>query len=292
MAVYDYNGNAVQAVYNIDGEQLHVVYDKDGNIISGELVPDWENYSISNLFNYPLTKMQGFAVYDGKIAQVREDYSLHIIDISTGTLIKEVTMDMGHGNSCQFSDVFYDAEDEFPLFYIRNDGVWVYRIVDTSSTLIRKYSFPLEAIYTYVAGFGIDNENKLFYTASYTEGNYETKTGLLCICKWDMDDVTNNGDGTYSMALLDTNTFTWFDKYEAVQGCCFRDGYFFIDSGYTGTTSQDIVLVDAETLSIAHNITLGRGNETEGCAWISADSMIVGQKNNTYTYRKIQFDMV
>ena len=291
MSIYNKSGTSINEAYSIDGDLLNTAYDMDGTVVwvRGEI--DYESYETSTLFRYPQSSMQGFAIYKSKIAQVKENSALHIIDIETGTKTKDVSMDMGHGNSCQFSDEFYDESDEFPLFYIRNDGVWVYRIVGTSSTLIKKYSFSASIIGTYVAGFGIDSVNRRFYTASYTEGTYQSKTGLMRICSWDMDDETDNGDGTYSFELLDSNDFSWFDRFDAVQGCCFYNGYFFISCGLNGT-QQYVVAVDPVTLTIAHLITYSGTQETEGCAWLNYNTLVVGQKVSTYTYRKITFDIV
>lgn len=288
MAIYSKNGSQLSACYDLDGQSLNVAYDVNGAEAWAVGDIDYSNYEESTLFNYPVSSMQGFAIYGGKIAQVRENSALRIIDAQTGENLKSVSMDMGHGNSCQFSSVFYSSNDEFPLFYIRNTGVWVYRIQGTSSTLIKKYSFSADIIGTYVAGFGIDDDNNIFYTASYTEGTYQTKTGLMRICSWDMTDETDNGDGTYSFALIDSNDFSWFDRFDAVQGCCFYNGYFFISCGLNGT-AQYVVAIDPDTLGIAHLISYSGTQETEGCAWLNDDTLIVGQKVNTYTYKKIVF---
>lgn len=297
MAIYGISGNALTRAYSKSGN-VNIAYNRSGSVVfsDGETpeTPEWDytSYAISDLFQYGIAKAQAFAIYDGKIAQVREDDSLHIVDIETQTSLKHVTMDMGHGNSCQFSNEFYDVSDEFPLFYIRNSGIWVYRIVGTDSTLIRKYKFPTSDVYTYVAGFGVDSPNRRIYTVSYTEGDYITKTGQLCICKYDMDNIIDNGDGTCTMTLLRRNTFPWFDRYNAVQGCCYKNGYLFVATGYTGNSNQDIVMIDKRTLSIVNTISLGQGNEIEGCGWVDNDYMIVGQKINYLTYKKIEFNEV
>ena len=290
MSVYTVNGTQLSSVYGVEGNSLERAYDVSGNVVYNKAEPQWDydNYSVSDLFTYTGNKMQGFAIYNGKIAQAREDYALYIIDLATHTKLKEVSMDFGHGNSCQFSDEFYDPNDEFPLFYIRNSGVWVYRIVDTSSTLIMKSGFPAESIGTYVAGFGVDSENGRMYTASYTEGDYISKTGQMRVCVWDMNDVTDNGDNTYTMELIDSNDFEWFTSFDAVQGSCYHDGYFFIGSGYSSASRQAVVLVDINTLEISHVVQLS-GSELEGCAWVNNDYMIVGQSPTNIVYRKVEF---
>lgn len=292
MSVYNASGVQLSALYDLGGEDAERAYDISGDqVFSKAPVPqpgyDYDSYTISNIFSYSQSNMQSFAVYGGKIAQVKQTDAIHILDIATGTKLKEVAMNTGHGNSSQFSDEFYAQGDEFPLFYVRNDGVWVYRITGTTSTLVKKLAFSADIIGTYVAGFGIDNANRRFYTASYTTGDYISKDGLLRICVWDMDDVTDQGDGVYSMALLDSNDLTWFDTYEAVQGCCYRDGYFFIACGY-GTGQQYVVLVDTDTLTITHRVSL-TGAEIEGCGWYGDEYLIVGQGPNSIAYKKITF---
>lgn len=297
MPVYDINGN-VSTVYDIDGNELDYAYDGDGNVIYTKSSPvppvdpkyDFDRYTVTDLFNYGLSNSQAFAVYDGKIAQVKQSNAIHIIDIQTGTKIKEVAMATGHGNSCQFSDEFYEEDDEFPLFYVRNDGVWMYRINGTSSELIKKYAFSSSIIGTYVAGFGVDSNNKRFYTLSYSEGDYSTKTGLLRICVWDMDDETDNGNGTYSFGLLDTKDLTWFDKYQAIQGCCYHDGYLFVATGQANP--QKVAIIDVSNLTIEHTLSFSSGGEIEGCAWVGNDYMIVGQNPNSITYKKVEFATV
>lgn len=290
MSVYKINGEELSTIYGISGDSLEQGYDISGSVVFRKSAPerDYSNYTVSPMFTYSGNKMQGFAIYDGKIAQAREGYALYIIDIETQTKLKEVSMDFGHGNSCQFSNEFYAEDDEFPLFYIRNDGVWVYCITGTSSTLIRKYSFPAEIIGTYVAGFGVDSDNMRMYTASYTQGDYITKTGQMRICAWDMSDVAEVDSNTYTMTLIDSNDFEWFTNYDAVQGCCYHDGYFFIGCGYTTASRQDIVLVDVSTLEIAHVVELN-GSEVEGCSWVNDDYMVVGQNPTNITYRKVEF---
>lgn len=291
MGVYSKTGNAINSVYSKGGILLNIAYAISGAVVYRRGTIDYSDYEESTLFRYAQSNMQGFAYFNGKIAQVKEGSALQIIDISTGEKLKDVTMDMGHGNSCQFSTEYYADDDEFPLFYVRNEGVWVYRITDTTSTLIKKYSFSPDIIGTYVAGFGIDDANRRFYTASYTEGTYQSKTGLMRICSWDMDNEVDNHDGTFSFALIDSNDFSWFDRFDAVQGCCFYNGYFFISCGLNGTI-QYVVAVNPSTLVIDHLITYSGTQETEGCAWIDFDTLIVGQKVNTYTYKRLVFSIV
>lgn len=291
MAIYSLNGETVNSAYDVDGEELSSAYDIEGNLLFTQEQKhyNYDDYTVSDMFAYQQTNTQSFAVYKGVIAQVRQTDAIHLIDISTHQKIRAVAMDTGHGNSCMFSDEFYEEDDEFPLFYVRNANVWVYRIVGTSSTLIKKYSFYSGIIGTYVAGFGADFESRRFYTASYTEGDYETKTGLLRICVWDMDDVTlvDASDNKYSLGLIESKDLTWFDRFEAVQGCCYHDGYLFIACGY-GAGQQYVVLVNTSTLQIDHVISL-TGEEIEGCAWVDNEYLIAGLGPKFIAYKKVTF---
>lgn len=290
--IYDKDGRSLSDAFDLTGS-LDVAYDVNGNIVFQRSGPsqqwDYTSYTVSSFFNYPQTNLQGFAVYGNTIAQVREGDSLKLIDLDTKTLIRSVSMNMGHGNSCQFDSVFYNPSDEFPLFYVRNDGIWIYRITGTSSTLIKKLSFSADIVGTYVAGFGIDTINRKMYTASYTEGDYQTRTGRMRICEFDLTDETDNGDGTFSVGLLRSNDFDWFNRFEAVQGCDFHDGYLFIASGYTSGNGQNIVLISSSTLGVDYTVNPGGWQELEGCAWVNNDYLLVGQRISTYSYKKITF---
>lgn len=289
MSVYSVDGSEIQEIFDVQEAELDVAYDINGEVVFRRGTPshDYDNYTITNMFTYSQSNMQSFAVYDGKIAQVKQTDAIHIIDIETGNFVKSVSMDTGHGNSSQFSNVFYDESDEFPLFYVRNDGVWVYRIVGNTSTLIKKYAFSADVIGTYVAGFGIDNTNQRFYTVSYTEGDYITKTGQLRMCVWDMASETDNNDGTFSFDFITSQDSVWFDTHEAVQGCCYHDGFLFVANGY-GTGNQYVTLFSVNTLEITHEIST-TGAEIEGCAWVDDDYLVIGQGPSTIAYRKVEF---
>lgn len=290
--IYSISGLTINNAYDALSDEVESAYDKQGNkVYSQEKHWDYSNYSISDMFTYSSSNLQSFSIYGNKIAQVREGYSLYIIDMTTHSKIREVSMDMGHGNSCQFGVTFYSDLDEFPLFYIRNDGIWVYRILGTTSILLRKYTFSADILGTYVASFGVDDVNRRIYTASYTEGSYETKTGQMRICSWDMDDATDLGSNTYSLRLLDTNDFSWFDRFDAVQGSCYHDGYFFISCGLNNT-GEYVVMVDVNTLEIANVITITGTQEIEGCAWYNDEYLVTGQNPSGITYKKVQFGTI
>lgn len=290
MAIYGVNGELLSDVYGVDGTTLDYAYDVGGEVVfeKGEPSPSYDNYEITPWFTYNANSLQSFAYSNGVIAQCREGDALHMIDIETHTLLYKVTMAFEHGNSAQFSKEYYDANDTFPLFYVRASGIYVYRINGTSSELIRKYSFPTALIGTYAAGFGVDSVNRRIYTVSYTEGDYQTKTGLCRFCAWDMDDYTINESGYYVMNRLYYHDSTWFDIHNAIQGSCYHDGHLFVGNGYS-TGSQYVTIFDVSDGTIKVNIQLASG-ETEGCAWVDDDYLIVGQKPTNISYSKITFE--
>ncbi len=288
MAVFNKNGYQISSVYAESELSLNVAYGVNGDVVyRKDSHRDYSNYTITDLFTYSVGSTQSFAIYEDKIAQVVENDSLYIIDMVTHNKIKSVAMDMGHGNSCQFSTEFYDESDEFPLFYIRNSGIWVYRIVDTNSQLIKKYSFPTDVIATYVAGFGLDSEHNRLYTVSYTQGDYISRTGLVRVCAWDTSIETENGDGTFSPTYLTHKDYTWWDKYSAIQGCCYHDGYLFVGNGYTNITTQFVVMFDTSTLDLSYEIDVP-GGELEGCAWYNDDYLVTAQRSYA-RYKKVVF---
>ena len=287
MAIYGIGGTALNDAYALDGTALDNAYSVEGDAVFDKDVPAYSDYEITSMFTYSANSLQGFAYSNGVIAQCREGDALHMIDLETQTLLYKVTMSFDHGNSAQFSNEYYAQDDAFPLFYVRANGIYVYRIVGTGSELIHKYSFPTAQIGTYASGFGVDSVNRRIYTVSYTEGDYTTKTGLCRFCAWDMDNYTVNENGYYVMNMLYSHDSTWFDIHNAIQGCCYHDGYLFVGNGYS-SGAQYVTLFDVTDGTIYSDIPLGSG-EVEGCAWVDDDYLIVGQKPTNISYSKITF---
>ena len=295
MALYSLLGNVIGDAYDKVGVSINKAYN-----ISGEAIynasRDYSTYSISDLFGISGSGLSGstfqaFDIYNGVIAQVRHSSYLCLIDLQTHNIINSgMACQVGHGNSFSFSRVFYNANDEFPLSYATDGYKYVYvnRVTRQGCTLIKTYKTDPTGHGGYLMGAVPSHDGKTLYTLGYTFEDYETDrsgTNLVKVAKWNLQNETPNGDGTYLPEFISESTIPFI---LCIQGCQYYDGMIFASSGLNGT-SQNVFLIDPENAQIKYTVQIGNTTETEGCAWVGNDYLIIGQNPNTISYKKVEF---
>lgn len=296
MAIYDKSGNALSSVYNKSGQSLDFAYNANGEVIfsKGSPTPDYDDYTISDLFSVSGGSLSGntfqaFDIYNDVIVQVRGDGYLCLIDLNTHQVINSgMTAQVNHGNSFSLSRVFFADGDEFPLAYA-TDGykfVYVNRVTRTGATLVKTYKTDPTSHGGYLMSAVPTEDGKFLYTMGYTFANYTSDldgTNLVRIAKWNLENATDNGDGTFLPEFIEEKTMPFID---CIQGTQLRDGLLFASSGVGGRASH-VYLIDPSTAQIEHTIALSTV-EVEGCAWVD-DYLVVGQSPSTIAYKKIVF---
>lgn len=297
MSVYDVSGDSLSVLYGESGTSVNVAYDIDGNLVfNGDPVPipvDYDDYTLSSLYNISITHCQGLAISNNVLFQFgtsgssSEDKVCLFDFISGSDITRDMTIESDHGDSATFSKEYYASGDEFPLLYVTADTtpaiIYVNRVTRTTSTLIRTLVFPQSAGY-YGAG-AFDWDNNVCYLLAYKQNNYQTDGGgsnTTVVSKWDLSNLTDNGDGTYTPAFI--------SQYErpfiyVMQGLAYHDGYTWISSGYGGNTSY-IYAMNPSTGVIGHTITLGI-REVEGLDFVFDSTsqtyyMVIGEQNGYY----------
>lgn len=296
MGIYNLDGNAINEIYNIDSARLNTAYNTNGEIVyrkSGGV--DYDVYTISSFLTINISNSQGFDVYNNTMFQFRATGStiadiMNVYNITNGSAIATgVAVDSDHGDSASFSEEFYNVSDAFPLLYVTSDTnpalVYVNRVTTSSASLIRTLAFPI-AQAGYYAAAACDFKNDTIYMVGYTEQKYLTDDGganKTLISKWDLSDLTNNGDGTYTPRFITSITR---DFIYCTQGQQFHDGMIWAASGYTNHAGY-IYAVNPTTGSIEHTIGLNTTTEVEGLAWLDDNSIVVGYQGGAY--QKITF---
>ena len=286
MSIYNKNGSILNSAYNKSGSLLASAYDVDGINVFGNSI-NYDNYTASSLYTISTQNCQGIAVYNNVLFQFRASGTsvtdkVCLFDLSDGSvIIRDMTIKSDHGDSATFSTEFYDQNDEFPLIYVTADTtpakIYVNRVSRSSSTLIKTLVFPQTAGY-YGAG-AFDWENNICYLLAYKENNYQSDDGganTTVVSKWDMSNLTNNGDNTYTPAFISQYER---DYIYVMQGLEYHDGYVWIASGIGGA-AQHIYAMNPRTGVIDHTITMDN-TEIEGLAFVS-DYMITGQQGGIY----------
>ena len=301
MAIYNVSGDEINTTYKQDGIMATDVYDVNGNLISG-IVPlplDYSSYTTTDLFTYVANGFNGLDVHDEVIAQIMANDKLYLFGIDGTTIAEAMEITANHGDSASFTKKYYKSTDEFPLFIVTSDTnpakVYLNRITRNSTMLIMTYSFPLDKA-GYYAAAAYDEKNHTMYMVGYLQQNYQTDDGgnnKTVVSKWDMSQLTKNGDGTYTPVFI---TRYFRDFIFVMQGQQFFDGYIWIASGHNNGGAQYIYAMNPSDGVIEHTITLDDRIEIEGLAWVydSTDNkywMLIGQQNGSagINYSRIDF---
>lgn len=175
------------------------------------------------------------AMYNDYVFEIEEGGRIVILDYNTKEIVSTcmMTVTKNHANNANFSDVFYLQDDEFPLLYVsrckkqdqeclvyrisRNDG-WKTDLVQTirSNTNSNNYD----------SSWTIDNENKIIYYYSYTNGNYNVYRNNSCIIfAWKLPDISHD------VLLLKEDALLSFEiPYCVLQGACVYRGLILLNA--------------------------------------------------------------
>lgn len=293
MSVYNINGTVTSGIYDVDGDSLSTAYDVNGNVVlSGDV--DYDNYTISSLLNISVANCQGIAIHNNVLFQFRASGTtvtdtVCLFNFTTGAdIYRNMTIKADHGDSATFSNEYYAVGDEFPLLYVTADTtpakIYVNRVTRSSASLIRTLVFPSSAGY-YGAG-AFDWDNNICYLLSYKTNSYTSDQGganTTVISKWNLSNLTDNGDGTYTPAFI--------EQYErpfiyVMQGLEYHDGIIWVTSGYGGAESY-IYALDPADGTLLYTIDTGTTTEIEGLAFISDTEAVIGFQGGVY--KKITF---
>lgn len=194
-------------------------------------ITEWKKFP--QIDNFYLNS--SLAIYNGFVFEVEEGGRITILDYNTKKTIGSCTMTIqkNHANNANFSNVFYHKDDQFPLLYVsrcqrKDQECLVYRIS-------RNDSWNTELVQTihsdtnpnnFDSSWTIDNENKIIYYYSYTNGNYNVYTNNGCIIyAWKLPDISQN------VVLLKKDALFSFElPYCILQGACVYKGLILLNA--------------------------------------------------------------
>ncbi|MGX8699120.1 MAG: hypothetical protein ACSW8F_04220, partial [bacterium] len=257
---------------------------------------DYANFTRSVYAACPMGSMQAFDIAAGKIFVRRStaNGSMVVIDCATGLKIADYTCPTGHGNSVSFRQVggaVKAAErDTFPLLLVAGDetvaqaeGTQMEKAADAAATLsyeLRVTKSGYEIVNTYrfqsnIVGFfpalSVDEAAKIGYTLGSTINSTFNRASETVICLWDMENLTENGDGTCTPALLSTVTGPHID---VLQGQQLHDGLLWVGDGVLNVTGK-IHAIDPLTGELVCTIDTGVKKELESVAWTGDRELVV-----------------
>lgn len=281
MSVYSKNGNALNHVYRKDGSELAHAYDKSGNVIFSSDIPepDYSKYSyIQKWASKGVNNTQGFDIYGGKVYWISKSgdssipancYVWDLVDGSQAFASQPITIYSGHGNSLDivypkaYAGTAYSPATAYENM-LSSDG--------QAFTLSKKLDLSEDSTYGHDVCVDEDDTSILWSLAHTgaigTDAPYK-------LSKWNLTELTDNGDGTHSPRLIKSVT-TPKPSAEYFQGMTMHDGLIWYASGYAGTSTDAYVYaVNPATGAVVYTIDCDTTAEPEGVAWVP-DSEAVG----------------
>lgn len=287
MSVYKRDGSVLSSVYNKNGLELTYAYDKLGNVIhiagdtpTPEPKPDYSSYSyVQKWASKGISSTQGFDIYDGKVFWVSKSgnssvpancYVWNLSDGSQAFDTAYVTVQSGHGNNLSFAYPKLYASHAYPpsSCYINNVSSDLKTYTLDKTLVFDDGSVDCDAC--------IDNtDSTILWTLGHSRSSSDT-SAPFAISKWDLTDLTDNGDGTYTPECLQTVYTIQPANSQYLQGFKMHDGLLWYANGYSGSgTGAYVFGVNPNTGEVIYTIDCETTAEPEGVAWV-ADSDAVG----------------
>lgn len=218
--------------------------------------------------------IQGGATYgDYYIQFTDKQSSFIIINLKTQAVVQDTQLtavQTYHCNNANFSDIFYDVNDIFPLLYVSMENiaehkVLVYRLVgsigEITLQLIQTITFDdPEICNCYYPNACIDNDNGLLIQIGYTENSYQkTDTNKLVFNIFNLPSASSS-----EVALSDNLKIDSFrlPSLHATQGAIVFDGKIY--QVYGITDERWIKVIDIATGKIVTSINLNAQSIIDG----------------------------
>lgn len=265
--IYGVNGTPLTSAYGVSGAALASAYDVSGNAVFAGGETDYSSYTATVYKTIANTPTQGMEIYADKLFQFHNDDAVSVFNLAdSSTITSKMTIESGHGNAVAFGNTFYAQTDAFPIIYC---GDWYDPIVHVNRITTTSATHLYDIVYDQTkAGYHsnpcIDFANQIMYTVGYFLNDTATSTGNHCIvCKWDLSDMVDNGDGTFTPAFVSSYTR---DFIYVMQDLKFNDGLCWIASGGTNT-AQYVYGMNPDTGVFAHTVQMPITTEIEGLVW-------------------------
>ena len=259
--------------------------------------------NIPELADYNLYRNQSMTIYKNYVFLFQERGTGIVIDYSSKAILSEFTVQPvanQHQNSTQFTDIFYDAADEFPLLINSRcgnsnyssgvhdlDEAQIYRVQKDDEevftfTLIN--TIKLNAI-TYGLSWGVDNENKKIYATGNMNGNWSVRVdNPLHYWVWDMPAKDKIISGSPIVLQPSAALSHMMVPFAVFQGLTINGGLIYeaVQEIVNNQAVNKLWVVDMSKNRILSKVPLEAEYEPEGVA-IYNEKLYVSQKKGNDT---------
>lgn len=277
MSIYNKDGNALSAAYDINGNTLNYTYDVRGEPIYGAV--DYTSYSYTDVWTSKgISNTQGFDIYNDMVFWVSKsgntsaDANCYVWNLSDGSQALDsayITVYSWHGNNLSF---------DWPTLYASSaytSNCYINTMTDDySATLAMTLAFNDES--TDCDACIDETDDTILWTLGHTASSSDTSAPYY-ISKWNLNNLTDNGDETYTPALIQTVSTAQPSNSFYFQGFKMHDGILWYANGYSGSSTGAYVFgVDPDSGDVLYTIDCNTTAEPEGVAWVADESEVGG----------------
>lgn len=285
---YSYWGNKVQ--FSVKDSQHKCDY----NI--------WKEFKIADipsLGDYDLRLNQSIAIHDDKVFLFKSDNTCVIMDYLTKEFIGIASVpNASHANSAQFTSIYYDSNDEFPLVLISkcgnsntpsgqtsgsDDAALFYRITRDNTT----YTFTLIQttildVGSYGSSWCLDEYNNMLYCAYFKNGNWSVNTdNPLYIAVFKAPSSSDILSGTTITFTENDAVSDYEGSFEIFQGCFAINGLLYLGL-QDSVDGSSVWVYDVFGKEIKTKIKMQSTKEVEGVC-LYDNTMFVSQRSGADT---------
>ena len=199
---------------------------------------------------------QAFAISNNIIFQFLADDMCRLYDYSTQAILGDLSIKCGHANSANFSHVFQEETDEFPLIYLSdtNGNVYVNQITRTGATLIRTLYFD-PAVFGNIPQLALDSDSDICYIIGQTPTAVVADNPEYIITVCDLSDLIQSDD-KYTPRVISSFTVTIPGEKIVLQGVNYLNGCIWIASGGASTSVLSrITVIDIQKKAVISTFT-------------------------------------
>lgn len=253
---------------------------------------DFTSENTPNITDYDFYFHQSMTIYNGYMFAFSSSGICTIIDCATKEIVSYCEFlpnERQHANSAQFTDLYFNSEDEFPLLLLSRcgnsasgsgaDECLIYRITKSETTFTMTLVNSISpAFYTYGASWGIDKNTNQLYLATYLNGTYQvTINNPLIFATFDMPGLTQILSGT--AITLNKSDMTSFMEipHTILQGLAVNGSIIYTGISESG---QNLWAVSINKNRVLSKIKLISNYEVEGVA-VYENEIYISQKNGS-----------
>lgn len=245
--------------------------------------------------------IQGAAVFGDKFFQFHDhNTSISIFDLRTGALIQDIPtgeVKTWHNNNVNFSTVYYEESDRYPLVYASQENIKehrtvVWRITEDaggvfSARIVQTIIFPDPMqMGLYYPNLALDNENGKIYLTGYSlpSWNKGDNGNGVQLLRFPLPSPVSGETvylGTGDIEARFCNRFRI-----ATQGAAISGGKLYQSFGVPSLGETRLVVTDLETGRTEYESALGGiSDEPEGLGFWQGRIVIVCGKGGVYLSR-------